>query len=152
MEYVRIHNFPACKMVSSGDFSPWGNERCRAFEAWFSKQPRSLPYTLDFLTDGRTQGSLNWMYLLQEGMDVPQEFEVVDFPGGLYAVVCDIDQKTPKSTWKKRDKFLKKHDFERNPDLPEFGHIVGPLEALGYGQMDYWFPIRKATSSPARQS
>jgi len=143
MEYVRIYDFPACKMVSSGDFSPWGNERCRAFEAWFSNLPHTSPYPLDFLKEGSELGSLCWTYLLQDGMDVPPEFEVIDFPGGLYAVVCGIDQKTTKSTWRERDKFLKEHGFERNPDLPEFGHILAPPDVLGYGQMDYWYPIRK---------
>ncbi|MDR1465153.1 MAG: GyrI-like domain-containing protein [Oscillospiraceae bacterium] len=146
MEYIRIYNFPACKMASSGDFSPWGTERCRAFEAWFNTVPITTPYTMDFLREGDTEGSLCWMYLLSDGLDVPPEFETVDFPGGLYAVVCDIDRKTPDSTWKERDKFLKKHGFERDFERPEFGHIVGPPEALDYGQMDYWYPIRKKDS------
>lgn len=143
MENIRVYNFPACKMASSGNFAPWGDERCRAFEAWFSKLPRTSPFTMDFLREGDAEGSLNWMYLLQEGVEAPPEFKVVDFPGGLYAVVCGMDGNTPAGTWKERDKFLKKHGYERDPDLPEFGHIIGPPDALGYGQMDYWCPIKK---------
>lgn len=36
----------------------------------------------------------NWLYLYEEGMNVPDDLKIIDFKGGLYAVATDIDQRT----------------------------------------------------------
>lgn len=35
-----------------------------------------------------------WLYRYRDGMEVPQEFEIIPFSGGFYAVATDIDQQT----------------------------------------------------------
>jgi AraC family transcriptional regulator len=38
----------------------------------------------------------HWLYLYEEGMTVPEEFDLIDFQGGLYAVATGIDQRTDR--------------------------------------------------------
>lgn len=68
-------------------------------------------------------------------------------PGGLYAVVTDIDQKTDVASMKAEvDQFLSENGLERDPSRLELGNIItSPLahEILGYEQMDYYTPVRK---------
>ncbi len=79
-------------------------------------------------------------------MNVPAEYEIVDFKGGLYAVATDIDQKTEVDAMAKEvDEFLGIHGFERDTDRPELGNIITPPLArkiMGYEQMDYYTPIK----------
>lgn len=35
--------------------------------------------------------------MYEAGMNVPEEFEIIDFQGGVYAVATDIDQQTDLS-------------------------------------------------------
>lgn len=54
-------------------------------------------YLLDFLfRDGEwmRSGGFQWIYLCREGMEMPVEFDSIDFEGGLYAVATGIDQQT----------------------------------------------------------
>ena len=79
-------------------------------------------------------------------MNVPNEFEIVDFQGGLYAVATDIDQKTDKGLMDAEiDKFLSENGFERDTSRSELGNIItSPLakEIMGHEQMDYYIPIK----------
>ena len=88
-----------------------------------------------------------WLYLYEEQTDIPDGFEIVEFQGGLYAVVTDIDQKTDVASMKAEvDQFLSENGLERDPSRLELGNIItSPLahEILGYEQMDYYTPVRK---------
>ena len=79
-------------------------------------------------------------------MNVPNEFEIVDFQGGLYAVATDIDQKTDKELMDTEiDKFLSENGLERDTSRSELGNIItSPLanKIIGYEQMDYYYPIK----------
>lgn len=74
------------------------------------------------------------------------EFEVIDFPGGLYAVATGIDQKTDKKLMNAEvDKFLGGNGLERDNSRTELGNIITSLlarEIMGYEQMDYYYPVR----------
>ena len=87
-----------------------------------------------------------WLYMYEDGMNVPNEFEIVDFQGGLYAVATDIDQKTDRGLMDAEiDKFLSENGFERDTSRSELGNIItSPLakEIMGYEQMDYYIPIK----------
>ena len=66
-----------------------------------------------------------WLYMQEDGMNVPKEFEITDFQGGLYAVATDIDQKTDKELMNtETDKFLSENGFERDASRPELKNIV----------------------------
>ena len=92
MQSVRIYEMPECKMVSSGR-GMFEDARFTAFDEWMSSQRRGL-FPKDFLYwDGN---GFVWLYMYEEGMNVPGEFEIIDFRGGLYAVATGIDQQTDR--------------------------------------------------------
>lgn len=142
MQSVRIYEMPACKMVSSG-IGMFGEEKLERFNEWFSSQKRGM-FPKDFLF---WEGSgFHWLYLYEDGMDVPQEFEIIDFPGGLYAVATGIDQKTNTELMKREvDQFLAENGLERDMSRSELGNVItSPLacEIMGYNQMDYYTPVK----------
>ena len=141
MQSIRIYEMPACKMVSSG-IGMFGEGKFNIFEEWFSSQKRNI-FPKDFLYWAGED--FVWMYMFEEGMEVPPELEIIDFQGGLYAVATDIDQKTDKELMKtEMDKFLSENGFERDISRSELGNIItSPLahEIMGYEQMDYYTPI-----------
>lgn len=79
-------------------------------------------------------------------MDVPKEFDIIDFQGGLYAVATDIDQKTDMEALKREiDVFLEENRFERDCSRQELGNVIISSTAhkiMGYDQMDYYSPIK----------
>ena len=142
MQNVRIYEMPYCKMVSSGS-GMFGEQKLEKFSNWISSQKQSL-FPRDFLFwDG---SGFHWLYLYEEGMDVPKEFEVIDFQDGLYAVATDIDQKTNTELMKKEvDSFLQNNGFERDTSRTELGNIITlpfTQKIMGYAQMDYYIPIK----------
>ncbi len=142
MQSVRIYEMPACKMVSSG-IGMFGEENFNNFEKWLSLQKRSL-FPKDFLY-WAGEGFV-WLYMYEDGMNVPKEFKIIDFKGGLYAVATDIDQKTDaKLLNTEMDKFLSENGFEHDTSRTELGNIItSPLakKIMGYEQMDYYYPIK----------
>ena len=83
---------------------------------------------------------------MKKGWPVPEEFEVIGFLGGLYAVATDIDQKTDTGRMKKEvDAFLQENGLERDEARVELGNVITSPAAqkiLGYEQMDYYFPVK----------
>jgi AraC family transcriptional regulator len=146
-EQVRIYKIPDCKMVSSGD-GFFGQENFTRFNQWFSKQT-VFPsiYTFDFLGEGSQPGTLNWYYIYDERLDVPDEFEIVDFKGGYYAVITGVDGTDSAAAYEIRDEYLKKHKLIVDESRPGFGHVLSGYElikeTLGAGQMDYWIPVKR---------
>lgn len=142
MQSIRVYEMPVCKMVSSG-VGMFGEGNFGKFEKWFSSQKRAM-FPRDFLY-WAGEGFV-WLYMYEDGMTVPSEFEIIDFPGGLYAVATDIDQQTDKELMNKEiDKFLSESGFERDTSRSELGNVItSPLaqEIIGYCQMDYYFPIK----------
>lgn len=142
MQGVRIYEMPDCKMVSSG-IGMFGDENFDIFDQWLSSQKRGL-FPKDFLY-WAGEGFV-WLYMYEEGMNVPEEFEILDFPGGLYAAATGIDQKTDKELMNTEiDKFLRENGFERDLSRSELGNIItSPLakKIMGYEQMDYYYPIK----------
>ncbi|GFI65106.1 hypothetical protein IMSAG185_00700 [Lachnospiraceae bacterium] len=142
MQSVRVYEMPACKMVSSGT-GMFGEEKFNLFDEWLSSQKRGL-FPKDFLFWAR-EGFV-WLYMYEDGMNVPNEFEIIDFQGGLYAVATDIDQKTDKGLMDAEiDKFLSENGFERDTSRSELGNIITPplaKEIMGYEQMDHYIPIK----------
>ena len=143
MQSVRIYEMPKCKMVSSG-IGMFGEEKFERFDAWFSMQKRGL-FPKDFLFWDGT--GFQWLYMYEEGMDVPEEFDIIDFQGGFYAVATDIDQKTDTELMRKEiETFLDENGLERDPSRPELGNIItspNVQKILGYEQMDYYTPVKR---------
>ncbi len=142
MQGVRIYEMPSCKMVSSG-VGMFGEERFERFSEWFSAQKAGM-FPKDFLFwDGN---GFHWLYQYEEGMAVPEEFDIIDFQGGMYAVATDVDQKTDMELMKREvDAFLGANGLERDSSRAELGNIITSSRIqriLGYEQMDYYFPVK----------
>ncbi len=146
MEAVRVYEIPGCKMVSSG-IGMFGDEKFDRFHQWFSSQPRGT-FPKDFLFwDGEWQksGGFHWLYVYEKGLIVPQEFEIIDFKGGLYAVVTGIDGKDNAEEMEAVNNFIKDHGFEMDESRYGLGNVITPpaaFEVIGYNQMDYYTPIK----------
>lgn len=142
MQSVRIVEIPKCKMVSSGT-GMFGQEKFGRFFEWFTKLPKSI-YPKDFLYFNGE--GLCWLYLYDENLNTPSEFDIVDFEGGLYSVATDIDQQTDVEAMDKQvDEFLERNGFERDESRFKMGNIItSPLasDILRYNQMDYYSPIK----------
>ena len=142
MQAIRIIEIPGCKMVSSG-VGMFGEEKLEHFAKWFSSLPPTM-HSRDFLF--QDEGGFHWLFMHDDSMEVPAEFGVVDFEGGLYAVTTDIDGKTDvKAMDKALHRFLKDNGLARDEQHPRMGHIISsPLaqEILGYAQMDYFMPVK----------
>lgn len=146
MQSVRIYEMPDCKMLSSG-IGMFGEEQFQRFEEWLSKQPRGMfPKDFLFYDKNEEKEGFHWIYLHEEGMNLPEGFEVIDFKGGLYAVATDIDQRTDEEEMRVQvDKFLDENGFERDLTRCDMGNVItSPLthEVLGYDQMEYYTPIK----------
>ena len=98
MEHIRLIHFPNCRMVTSGT-GFFGDENFTRFEKLLAAEARTTPYPMDFLT-GNEHG-MEWLYLYREGMDT-FGMEVIDFRGGLYAVVCGIMPSPMRKKWRLR--------------------------------------------------
>ena len=132
MQSVRIYEIPACKMISSG-IGMFGEEKFNLFDEWLSSQKRGL-FPKDFLY-WAGEGFV-WLYMYEEGMNVPEELEIIDFLGDLYAAATDIDQETDKEFMNTEiEKFLSENGFERDISRSELGNIImSPLakKIMGY--------------------
>lgn len=89
----------------------------------------------------------HWIHLYEDGMSVPEEFTIIDFKGGLYAVTTDIDQKTDMDAMNAEiDAFLMENGLERDHSRPNLGNVITSpraKEMLGYEQMNYWTPVKE---------
>ena len=146
MENVRVYEIPRCKMVSS-QCGMFGEGKLERFNEWFSGLPRTM-FPKDFLWFDKARGGFVWYYIYEEGMKLPPEFSIVDFPGGLYAVASGIDGQDSADVTQAINAFIaEKGCFEQDVSREELGNIPTPpsaAEAMGYNQMDYYTPIKIA--------
>lgn len=144
MEAVRVYEMPQCKMVSS-ECGMFGDGKMEKFDEWFSKFERSM-FPKDFLWFDRQNGGFVWYYIYEAGMTVPEDFAVVDFPGGLYAVATDVDGESNSAAIAKIKSFIaEKGCYEEDSSREYMGNVITPpaaYEAMGYNQMDYYIPIK----------
>lgn len=152
MQPIRIYDMPPCRMVAS-PVGMFGEPALDAFDAWMETQPRTM-FPRDFLTwddCDKAHPGFRWYYIHEDGMTLPDGASVVDFPGGMYAVATGIDQQTDKPALDaKVAEFLLMNGLEIDPKRNELGNIItapAVQTVLGYEQMDYYYPVRKAESA-----
>lgn len=146
MQPIRIYDMPPCRMVAS-PVGMFGDSALDTFNAWLEAQPRSL-FPRDFLTWDDSEPShpgFRWYFVYEGGMVLPEGAEVVEFPGGMYAVATGIDQQTDKAAMDAAvSEFLDDNGLMIAPDRRELGNVItspAVKEILGYEQMDYYYPI-----------
>jgi len=152
---VRIIELPACKMVTSGRatwdkaFKPGGT--MERFDKWASAHDKTRAdafYSRDFMWGTDDWGE--WGCAVTEIPDHIDGLEVIDFPGGLFAVAVSVDGdgKDHDGVRKSMERWVKDSGcFADDVSDTRFrmGHITSPpatKEAMGYEQMDLYFPIR----------
>lgn len=144
MENVRIYEIPACKMVSS-QCGLFGDGKLERFCEWFCSLARTM-FPKDFLCYDEEQGGFLWYYIYSEEMEIPSDFDIIDFPGGLYAVATDIDGEDNSEVLRTIKNYIKeKGCFKEDTSRKCLGNIPTPplaSEAMGYKQMDYYIPIK----------
>ena len=144
MENVRVYEMPACKMAVS-QCGMFGDGKLEKFAEWFSSLPMTM-FPKDFLWYDDIQGGFVWYYMCDCGTVAPEDFDVIDFPGGLYAVTTDIDGQDNTNALNAIKDFIKeKGCFEEDNSRKYLGNIITPPsagKALGYNQMDYYIPVK----------
>lgn len=146
MQPIRIYDMPPCKMVAS-PVGIFGEPALDAFNAWMEEQPRSM-FPRDFLTyddSDPAHPGFRWYFLYEDGMSMPEGAQLVDFPGGMYAVATGIDQRTDKESMNAAvADFLRGNGLMIDPERRELGNIItspAVQRILGYEQMDYYYPV-----------
>ena len=148
MQNVRIIEIPDQKMVSSQP-GMFGDGRLEIFMLWMDRQKKGI-WPKDFLAEekGEDGAKMRWLHLYEEGMDVPEEMEMYDFKGGLYAVATDMDMNTDLGAMRAAvEEFLNENGMEMDESRLRLGNVITPakaMQALGGCQMDYYFPVRLA--------
>ena len=144
MENVRIFEMPPCKMAVSQS-GMFGDGKLEPFCDWFSSLPVTM-FPKDYLWFDKVNGGFAWYYMCDDNITVPDEFETIDFLGGLYAVSTDIDGQDNADALKAIKDFIKeKGCFEEDNSREYLGNIItskSTREAMGYSQMDYYIPIK----------
>ena len=153
---VRIIELPACKMVSSGPakgedaFAPGG--KMERFDKWFTeydKQRADRFYPRNFMWSP-VGGGFEWGYAVDDVPDDIDGLDVVDFPGGLYAVAISVDADGADHDRVYNGILEWVNDsgcfvLDENDTRRSLGNITSPMftkEVMGYHQMDLYFPIR----------
>lgn len=143
METVRVYAIPACTMVSS-QCGMFGEPAMEDFDNWMETLPRPM-FPRDFLWFDEERGGFVWYYMYSDGLAVPDAFELVDFPGGLYAVASGVDGQDNAGAMSAIRRFIQEKEcFVEDTSRKPLGNVITPPEAqkaMGYAQMDYYVPI-----------
>lgn len=151
---VRIMLLPACKMVSSG-YGFFGEEKFDRFDRWFSELSYHGSYTWeiprDFLWYDPEKGSSVWWFVKPDYDVDTQDFDIVDFEGGMYvsAVSRDGDDEDGGRVHEGIKKWIEKSDIlelDERPGHYTMCHIVTPKqikETLGFHQLEILVPVKK---------
>lgn len=148
---VMIVRIPGFRAVTSGrgsfeelfggDFEPWQEAHNYLF------QPVIFD-AADFLCE--KDGIVQWIWALKEDVtetDV-SPYDIVEFPGGLYAVAVSVDGdgESNDRVRKKMERWLEGTNFVMDKDRELMGHMIYVddeiKEGLGYHQMNLYAPIR----------
>jgi len=153
---VRIIELPACRMVwsgvSAGSSSTVENERLRQFKDWWSARDALRTdrfFGRDFMWWDDQERGFAWGYAVAGPPDDAGGFDVMDFPGGLYAVATFTDDGVDVGTtydlimaW-----VAGSGCFAADPGRPVLNQAIGTpeaAEAMGYRQQDLYVPITVA--------
>lgn len=151
---VRIMSLPACKMVSSG-YGFFGEEKFDRFSEWFGKFSNNGEYIWempkDFAWYDPEKGATLWWFVKPDyDVDI-QDFDIVDFEGGLYvtAVSRDDDDADGGRVYAGIKKWIEKSDMleldERTGHQTMY-HVVTPKrikEEFGFHQLEILVPVKK---------
>lgn len=160
MQKIRIIELPCVKAVYSGPLT--SGERFEAFVKWFSAYHALLTnelYPRDFMWYNERVGVREWFYALPAGAK-PEDccgFEIVDLPGGLFAVAscqdADFDEAADWLATREElikwaaesEKFCLYENGEGKTERYPMFHIVSPHELYSekISIEDLYMPIER---------
>ncbi len=151
MFQVRVIIIPSLKVVSSGPITTI--EELDAFDKWWSSiEAKNYITPRDFMFYNEEKNCMEWIFAMLDGQTDTGGYEVIDFPGGLYAVgtTKDTDEES-KEAKKDIHKWIidtgmfevstKDNDTVRRYDMC---HIISPKifkEKMGYHLSEIYVPI-----------
>ena len=151
---VRIIELPTCKMIWSGVCTDGGSDdaksaKLKRFNEWWSahdKLRRDRFYSRDFMWYDTAAGGLAWGLAVAEIPADTGGYEVINFPGGLYAVAnyADNDAEGAYTNIKKwvEESCCFAPDEGRNHLWHGFSCCAETVQpVMGYYQYDFYFPI-----------
>ena len=151
---VRIIELPACKMVWSGVYKDASNDAdsslLKRYEKWMTAQDalrRDRFYSRDFMWYDIGAGGLAWGLAVVKTPEDTGGYDVIDFPGGLYAVVNYADNDAEGAhkhiqKWIEDSGCFASDDNANRHFMWHFISTEAAKAAMGYYQYDFYFPIR----------
>jgi len=160
MQNIRIIELPSVKAAFSGPLTD--GAQFAKFNQWFSAYHAALPcelYPRDFMWYNERLNAREWFYVLPQGADVSAVpgFEIVDFPGGLFAVAPCLDADLDGAAdWLQTrealiqwaassDRFRMYENGAGRPERYPMFHIVSPERMIpaGLSIEDLYLPIEE---------
>lgn len=147
MEKIKIVDIPACKVVSSGRFTI-GDEVFNKFsESILKKQCDLFPH--DFMWFESKSGKMVWYYVLMNKSIDANDFETIEFAGGLYASAVakdgdDVDWELVYNTIKEWIEQSGCFELDESEEHQTMFNMPLPRtkEIMGYAQLEIFVPIK----------
>lgn len=151
MESIRVIEIPPLKVVNSGSISAM--EDFEAFDQWWSSiDVKHYITPRDFMWYNVKKQYLEWFFALPEGYKDTGGYEVVDFPGGLYAVAASKDAEEEVEdtkafirSWIEESGYFALSTMENDPaERYVMAHVTTPKifkAKMGYHLSDIFVPI-----------
>lgn len=148
---VRVIYFPPVRMLRSGPIRDM--EFFEKFDSWWSNiDMKNYITPRDFLYYNAKGEYMEWLIAIPENFTETENYEVYEFPGGLYAVGTAKDKEDESARTKEAiKKWIEETGcFEistEHNDLHErydMVHVITPKifrEKMGYHLSDMWIPI-----------
>ncbi|MDF2589091.1 MAG: transcription activator effector binding [Anaerocolumna sp.] len=151
MEQVRVIRIPELKVVTSGPIT--NMEEFEAFDNWWSSiNTKDYITPRDFMWFNEQKQCMEWVFAIPDGCTDFDKYQLVVFPGGLYAVATSKD--TEEDSVKTREEInnwvLKSDCFEVSTKENDTSlrypmcHVITPKvfkKNMGYHLSDQFIPI-----------
>jgi len=131
-----------------------GGSDLEEFDKWWSKiasEEYGIMYPKDFMWYNEKLGYLEWIYAIPLNLEDTSEYEVFDFPGGLYAVATAYDEDKDRDeaynkiyTWVKNSQHFDVATEENDSNYHTrygMGHVITPQGLPIRNQFDIYVPI-----------
>ncbi|MDF2801668.1 MAG: transcription activator effector binding [Anaerocolumna sp.] len=151
MQTIRIINIPALKVVSSGAIT--NMDKFKAFDNWWSDiDVKNYITPRDFMWYNEKEKYVEWIFAVPESHLDYNGYNLIDFPGGLYAV--GTSKNTDEEFKSNREdicKWVSEHEYFELSSLDNdlnirytMNHVITPKifeEKMGYHLSDIFVPI-----------
>lgn len=151
MNHIRVIYIPPLKVVSSGAINTI--EELRAFDQWWSAIDMTSYITpRDFMWFNEKLNAMEWVVAVPDDLTEFGNYQLANFPGGLYAVATSKDSEEDSMVvqnnikdWINNSKVFVISSCENDTvERYEMCHVITPKifkEKMGYHLSDYFVPI-----------